>query len=56
MKCATTMFVSAPIYRFTIHNCCFVFQFQSQLWGIPVCFQLRCEQTGCVRNVKEENR
>ena len=32
----------------------FVFQFQSQLWGIPVCCQIRSERTVCVRNLSKK--
>ena len=55
MKCATTMFVSAPIYRFIIHyKLLFVSQFQSQLWRIPVCCQVDSEQTDPVRNLSKK--
>ena len=52
-SCATIMFVSAPIYRFTIHNL-FVFRFQSKSWGIAVCCHVRSEQTGHVRNLSKK--
>ena len=55
MKCATTMFVSAPIYRFTIHyKLLFVSQFQSQLWRIAVCCQVGSEQTDPVWNLSKK--
>ena len=55
MKCATTMFASAPIYRFTIHyKLLFVSQFQSQLWRIPVCCLAGSEQTDPKRNLSKK--
>ena len=55
MKCATTIFVSAPIYRFTIHyKLLFVSQFQSQLWRVTVCCQVGSKQTDPVRNLSKK--
>ena len=50
-SCATIMFVSAPIYRFTIHNCC-LFSNSSPNHGVSR--HVRSEQTGCVRNLSKK--
>ena len=50
-SCATIMFVSAPIYRFTIHNCC-LFSNSSPNHGVSR--HVRSEQTGRVRNLSKK--
>ena len=53
-SCATILFVNAPIYRFTIHNCC-LFSNSSPNHGVyPVCCHVRSEQTGRVRNLSKK--
>ena len=50
MKCVSSMFVSTDLQYITV----VIFPFQSQLWGIPVCCQVRSEQIGCVRNLSKK--
>ena len=50
-SCANIMFVSAPIYRFTIHSCC-LFSNSSPNHGVSR--HVRSEQTGRVRNLSKK--